>query len=298
MIVLLLIFSLLSAEISTIPPPLSSVSARCSFDDFARTIALRRHRLLFAHAKSPLFRSSLHRLVSSLPTFCVLLISSLTRTHTYTHTNTQNTHTPTHHTHTHTHKTHTPTHLPPTHPPTHTHTHTHTHRTHTHTQNTHTHTHSPHTHTHPSHTHTQHSVRDGIGLAWAISEFLLAMPCFTLFTTHFKELGEPPPPTRHVQCLIDTCKHTHTHTHHMHTHTHTIGGVLPLIMHTFRLVHAHTQTPHKHPFTHLRTHTRTSLEAPSSCTFHFDTCTHTHSHEHNNHSSSLVREFLFVPVTA
>lgn len=32
------------------------------------------------------------------------------------------------------------------------------------------------------------SVRDGIGLAWAISEYLLAMPCFTLFTTHFREL--------------------------------------------------------------------------------------------------------------
>jgi DNA mismatch repair ATPase MutS len=32
------------------------------------------------------------------------------------------------------------------------------------------------------------STADGLGLAWAICEYLLSVPCFTLFTTHFSEL--------------------------------------------------------------------------------------------------------------
>jgi DNA mismatch repair protein MSH4 len=32
------------------------------------------------------------------------------------------------------------------------------------------------------------STLDGLGLAWSICEYLLSIPCFTLFTTHFAEL--------------------------------------------------------------------------------------------------------------
>merc|ERR1711991_1111028 len=32
------------------------------------------------------------------------------------------------------------------------------------------------------------STEDGLGLSWAISEYLILMPCYTLFTTHFSEV--------------------------------------------------------------------------------------------------------------
>lgn len=48
------------------------------------------------------------------------------------------------------------------------------------------------------------STTDGVGLAWSISEFLLSCPCYTVFTTHFKELLQLSELYPNVKCFSMT----------------------------------------------------------------------------------------------